>query len=325
MINLFRLMFTISFLAVNCGDVLAVTLRDTTLIHSHDVRISDLFDNAGFVGERVLGAGPLPGTRIVIEAAQAAAIARKFGLIWQPASSGERVVIERPGRQLTRDDVDPSIRSALASKGAPVSSALEMPGFSPPIVSAEGTVSLIVEQPDYEPLSGRFTGTLVISGTDGPVQRLRISGRAIELVEVFVPLRHLAVGSILHREDFQTSHQRPGAWRGEIAHFADEIVGQAARRTLGPGQPILISDVGRPMVVQKGTRVLMMLQSPGLSMTTVGYTVGPAALGDRVMVVNMASGASVEAEVVSADVVRVDPRSAPVWPLRATNPRISQQ
>ena len=49
---------------------------------------------------RVLGPGPAPGGRIVVEAAQLAAIARQFGVDWRPASPADRAVLDRPGRML---------------------------------------------------------------------------------------------------------------------------------------------------------------------------------------------------------------------------------
>jgi len=94
------------------------TLRSATTLQQPQVRISDLFDDAGPEAERVLGPGPSPGGRIVVEAAQAAAIARQFGVAWRPASSADRVVIDRPGRLLAREDLLGALRSALLGAGA---------------------------------------------------------------------------------------------------------------------------------------------------------------------------------------------------------------
>ena len=105
--------------AVACpATVQAATLRTHTLLRGPDVLLSDLFNDAGPNADRRLGPAPPAGGSIVVEAAQLGAIARQFGVDWQPASSGDRAVLERPGRTLPRDDVLAAVRSALQAAGA---------------------------------------------------------------------------------------------------------------------------------------------------------------------------------------------------------------
>jgi len=69
-----------------CGAIpaAAATLRPATTLHSPTVQLRDLFDDPGEQGDRVLGPGPAPGGRIVVEAAQLRAIARQFDVDWTP-------------------------------------------------------------------------------------------------------------------------------------------------------------------------------------------------------------------------------------------------
>src|SRR5689334_10184716 len=78
----------------------AARLRPMTTLTSPMVRLSDLFDDAGPEADRVLGPGPAPGGRIVVEAAQLGWIARQFGADWRPASPADRAILDRPGRVL---------------------------------------------------------------------------------------------------------------------------------------------------------------------------------------------------------------------------------
>ena len=59
----------------------AATLRTATSLAAPVVRLSDLFDDAGTNADRVLGPGPGPGGRIVVESAQLGAIARQAGVV----------------------------------------------------------------------------------------------------------------------------------------------------------------------------------------------------------------------------------------------------
>ena len=48
----------------------AASLRSAVTLEHPMVRVADLFDDAGPAASRVLGAGPQPGARLVVEAAQ---------------------------------------------------------------------------------------------------------------------------------------------------------------------------------------------------------------------------------------------------------------
>src|SRR5581483_6479663 len=113
-----KLLLAASVLCFVAANTDAATLRSVTTLHAPVVRLSDLFDDAGAKADRVLGPGPGAGGRIVVEAAQLGAIARQFGVDWRPASSGDRAVLDRPGRPMRRDDVLDAVRQALVTAGA---------------------------------------------------------------------------------------------------------------------------------------------------------------------------------------------------------------
>ena len=95
----------------------AASLRPLATIDASVVRLSDLFDDAGSGADRVLGAAPAPGSRLLIEAPQLAAIARQFGVDWRPASPADHLVIDRPGRVVPREAVLSALRAALTELG----------------------------------------------------------------------------------------------------------------------------------------------------------------------------------------------------------------
>ena len=93
----------------------AASLRPYATLDTATVRLSDLFDGAD---SRPLGPAPAPGGRIIVEAPQLAAIARLYAVDWRPAGPGDRAVLERPGRTLSREDVLPPLRALLQELGA---------------------------------------------------------------------------------------------------------------------------------------------------------------------------------------------------------------
>jgi flagella basal body P-ring formation protein FlgA len=290
---------------------LAATLRPLTTLAAPVVLLSDLFDDAGAEATRVLGASPAPGARIVVQAAQLAAIARQFGVDWRPASGTDRAVLDRPGKLLPREPVLAALHEALAAVGAPDDAEIELPGFTPPLVPPEAKPHVTIEEFAFDAGTGRFAGTMAITADNMSMLRLRLAGTLQEMVEVPVPTHRLPAGSVIGRDDLQMSRVRAAMVRGDIAHNASQAVGLAMRRMAPPGQPLALSDLGRLAAVQKGARVTMELQAPGLALFAQGQALEPGGIGDRIRVLNPTSHAVVDAEVIAADRVRVAPGTIP--------------
>jgi flagella basal body P-ring formation protein FlgA len=288
----------------------AATLRPFTTLSGAVVRLSDLFDAAGL--DRALGPAPAPGSRITVEAAQLGAIARQFGVDWRPAGPADRAVLDRPGRTLGRDDVLAPLRAALAGSGVPRDADLEMPGFTTPMLPVDATPALDVTQLEYDGGTGRFTALLSVSADGVPMTQLRLSGRVQEMVELPVPRRRMLPGDVVLADDLQWTRLRATLARGEVVRTTAEAVGQALRRPVQPGQPILLADLGRPVLVTKGMPMLLALDGPGIQLTATGVATEPAGLGERVRVLNPASRVVVEAEVTGPGRARVMPGSQPV-------------
>jgi flagella basal body P-ring formation protein FlgA len=70
---------------------------------------------------------------------------------------------------------------------------------------------------------------------------------------------------------------------------------------------------------------MMSLEQPGLSLSAMGVANESGGIGDRISVLNPASGAIVDAEVTAIGQVRVSPNSAPRLPARAGNTQVSMR
>jgi flagella basal body P-ring formation protein FlgA len=290
---------------------LAATLRPLTTLAAPVVLLSDLFDDAGPEAARVLGASPPPGARIVVEAAQLAAIARQFGVDWRPTSASDRAVLDRPGKLLPREPVLAALHEALATAGAPADAEIELPGFSAPLVPPEAQPHVAIEEFVFDAGTGRFAGSMSVTADNMAMLRMHLAGTVEQMVEVPVPVHRLQVGSVIKADDLQMTRVRASTVRGEIARSPSQAIGLAVRRPALPGQPLPLADLGRLAAVQKGARVTMELQAPGLALLAQGLALEPGGIGDRIQVLNPTSHAVVEAEVVAADRVRVAPGTIP--------------
>jgi flagella basal body P-ring formation protein FlgA len=310
----YRLNLAALAICLGAANADAATLRSMTTLHGPVVRLSDLFDDAGAGANRVLGPGPGAGGRIVVEAAQLGAIARQFGVDWRPASSADRAVLDRPGRPLRREDALDAVKSALVGAGASNDCDVELPGFSPPLVPYEADPQPVVSDLDYDTGTGRFSAVLSVSGAGMEPIHMRLAGRVDDTIDLPVATTRLPAGSVLRAEDVHIARVHTSLVHAEVLRRIGDAVGMQLRRQITAGHPLAVGDVARPSLVQKGASVMMLLDSPGIALTAQGQALESGAIGERIQVLNPASRAVVEAEVIGPDRVRVAPNAVPLMP-----------
>jgi flagellar basal body P-ring formation protein FlgA len=308
----YNLSLTALAIGLGAASADAATLRSVTTLHAAVVRLSDLFDDAGAGADRVLGPGPGAGGRIVVEAAQLGAIAHQFGVDWRPASSGDRAVLDRPGRPLRREDALDAVKSALIGAGASPDCDVEIPGFTPPLVPLEADPRPVVSDLDYEPNAGRFSAVLSITGTAMEPIHMRLAGRVDDTIDLPVATTRLPAGSVLHAEDIHIARVHTTLLRSEVVRRPDDAVGMQLKHPLAAGQPLAVGELMRPSMVQKGAGVTMLLDSPGITLSAQGQALESGAIGERIRVLNPVSRAVIEAEVIGPGRVRVAPNAMPV-------------
>jgi flagellar basal body P-ring formation protein FlgA len=290
----------------------AATLRSVTTLHAATVRLSDLFDDAGANANRVLGPGPGAGGRLVVESAQLGAIAHQFAVDWRPSSSADRVVLDRPGRPLRREDALNAVRSALIAAGVSADCDVDLPGFSPPLIPFDTDPRPVVSDLDYDPNGGRFTAMLSVTGQAMEPIHMRLVGQADDTIELPVAVARLAVGTVLREEDIRTARVHTSLVRGDVIRRAADAVGMQVKRQLAAGRPLAVSELSRPAMVQKRASVMMLLDSTGIRLTAQGQALDGGALGERIRVLNPVSRIVIEAEVIGPDRVQVVPSALAV-------------
>lgn len=312
-----RALFALSLLALpaRAGQAPPVA-RPVVLADGPLLRLGELFENAGPLADQAVGPAPQPGRRMLLEAADLAAIARRHGLAWRPLSGGERSVVERPGRPVPRAEIEALLREELVRQGADPEAEIELAGFIPPVVPLACPPEIALEAAHHDPATRRFVATLVVAAEGMATQRLRIAGRALPTVPVVVAARRLAVGDVVRAEDVEERRMRAERVRPGAARRAEEVIGRQMRRPIATDLPFMLADLVAPVIIQRHQPVLMVFEAPGLSLTAQGRAMAAAALGEMVPVMNPLSRAVVEAEAIGPGRVRVRPGAAPVLPAR---------
>lgn len=282
-----------------------VAIRPMATVEDAVVRLSDLFETTGPRASTVLGPAPAPGHRQVVEAAQLVAIARQNGIAWRPTGGADRVVLERPGRAVDREEVVGLLRTALRPQGLDDQAELELLNFSAPLVPAAAFAQMAVEQATMDPVSQRFSATLVVAAEGMATQRQRITGRIQATAPVLVAVRRLSIGEVVGPRDVRLVRMPAGRIRPGVADRPEQVLGQAMRRPAAADQPLMLADLSQPFAVERGATVTMLYDIPGMALTAQGRAMEGAPRGAVVPVMNLNSRIVVEAQVVAPGRVRV--------------------
>jgi flagella basal body P-ring formation protein FlgA len=286
--------------------------RPLAVVEAPTLRLGDIFENAGPRAGQAIGAAPAPGRRFVLEVAQLAAIARAHGLSWRPLSAHERVVVERPGRAVPRDEITATLREALLQLGMEPDSELDLGPLLSPMAPPAALVQLSVESPGFDAASGRFSATLVLLAEGMPTLRQRVTGRALATVPVVLATRRMAVGEVVRPGDLRTARLRAERVRPGTAQQPAEVVGLQLRRPMAAEAAFLAADLAPPSLVERNALVVLVLEEPGLSLTAQGRALAAAPRGGLVPVMNLGSRAVVEGQVIGPGRVRIAMGATPV-------------
>jgi flagella basal body P-ring formation protein FlgA len=298
--------------AVAADPASGAVLRRMTTLQGPQVYLRDLFEDAGANADRVLGPGPGPGGRIVVESRQLKAIARQFEVDWQPASGNDRAMLEWPGRPMKREDALAAVRTALVAQGAAPDCDVEIPGFNPPIVPLLGEFKPVVTRLDYDRDMGRFVAFLTVTGDGTEPISVRVSGEVSDVVEIPVTVIRLSAGAIAGPDDVRMARVHVASVHGEVAREMTNVVGMQLKQQIPAGVPIPVAELTQPTQVTRGEPVRLQLQVGGLSLSGQGTALESGAIGEQIRVRNISSQAVLEAEVLAPGVVRVVPGSAPI-------------
>lgn len=140
-----------------------------------------------------------------------------------------------------------------------------------------------------DPSTGQFVADAFRQ--DGSLAR--VSGFAMVMVQVPVPVRQIQPGEILGASDLKTVEIPARRINTFAVTDNDALVGQEVRRLLNAGHPIMAQSIMAPRLVERGEHIRIVFKDGGLNLTATGRALSDAAKGDEVKVVNLSSNQSV--------------------------------
>jgi flagella basal body P-ring formation protein FlgA len=278
----------------------AVFLRQHVVVHEQVVTLGHLFANLppGLEAAAV-GPAPLPGQRWVLEARQLSLIARDNSLAWRPASPNERLVLERPGRRISREMVEDALAVELGALGLPAGLEPELAQFNPPVIAdISGEPRLLFDRPSVDLPTRRFFASMVIVAPGSPPMRQDLTGRLVAMRSVAVPTRPLRAEEVIGAEDVILRRVATDRIPNGAVTDPALLIGARPRRPLAADVPLVMGDVVPNVVIRKDSVVSLLLQVGGLTITAEARALEDAVAGAVVQVVNLSNGRTLRAQAI---------------------------
>ena len=275
-------------------------LRASVTVAGDVVRIGDLVENAGPVADIPVFRAPDLGTTGAVSTDRVIEAIRPHQLIDIDTRGLAEVVVTRSARTITPQEISDRIAQVLSAQyqlgdAHNVSLNFDLP-VHPLEVEFTAGGDLQVLALNYDTRSGRFDVTLGLPSSLVLQRRpVHFSGVAMQTVDAVTVDHPIERGEVLQASDL-TILRRPRAQSGGLADMKSSV-GLAARRQLRPGQPVQVSDLMKPNIVQRDDTVTLVYEAPGLVLTLRGQAQEAGALGDTISVLNQQTKRSVQGVV----------------------------
>lgn len=283
-----------------------VALTPNVTVNDGVVRLGDIFQGSGANADRVVAYAPRPGSRAVFDARWLKRVAAAYKLDWRPSSNAERVIIERASQIVSKSEIEELLHQRWVNDGGDASSRATISNRSFRLNLPMGTDGLLlnVEQMNVQPSNGRFNA--VVAWGTGNDERIRLSGRVERMTEVPMLTSRVMRGALIGEADIVWKSMPEARLPRSTITEADQIIGMAAKHSLQAGKPLSSGDVRRPLLVNRGETVTMVLRTQSMQLTAKGRALQHGSRGDTIRISNLQTNTVVDAIVTGPGQARIE-------------------
>lgn len=324
--SVLSILLTGGLVFVNLADEANATgrLKQEAIVASDTLKLGDLVEGLTQGSETPLFKAPAPGARGIIRAERILEAARELGIEGIDVHNVKIVTIIRPGRTISRQDIEDVLSRSAIKQGAKGDVTIKLDdNFSPRIIDAAKIEDMKITHFTRDKGFGRFEARLEVPNTN---ENWLVTGSIAELREVAVPTVDIERGEPLQAKDFILIKRPVAQVNGDVMSSLADLVGMLPRRSLRAGEPIRSADIAKPILVEKDQLVMVVYQSKGFSLTMRGRASAKGTMGETIKVMNPQSKRLVDAVVTGYGQVSVSPpQIAEVTHTQAQTPTTAQR
>jgi len=283
-----------------------ITLRRDITVEGEQISIGDLFTGAGDKAEQVIAPSPAPGKSTVFKAVSVARYVHMQGLEWRPATPIRRITVRRLGASIPQQVITDQLRAALEYE-------LDLDMFEMNLATQNLNIQIAADQPQTVSIenlyinrdSGQFVAEILAPAHAENGQRVKLSGQFHAQMLVPVLKRFKSAGEEIRESDIDYKPERVSKVGHHVVTDAASLIGKSPRRSVRSGLPINISNLGDPVLVEKGKLVAVILEQGGMYLSVTGRTLEAGGEDDVIRVENVNSRMVIQAQVISPQEVRI--------------------
>ena len=261
-------------------------LRGDITVNAAIVTVGDMFDNAGALAETAIFLAPAPGTTGIVPLNDVQHAAQLIGLTDFDNVGFTRVRVVRASTLVDATALDKLIdadlkRRGILADGVTADTHFDVADVSLNAEAVDTPASLVSLR--YLPQTGAFAARFTIAGIDQPID---LTGR-LELMTTTPRLTDTKpAGAILTDADFEMAPVPLSTAEAGGYAALDQLVGKQLLRQSRVGLMLKPGDVGEPAVVTRNSLVTVVLRFGAMTLTVKGQSLGNAASGEPVDVLN---------------------------------------
>jgi flagella basal body P-ring formation protein FlgA len=282
-------------------DAFAASLQANVIVEGAQVRLADVATGDlgdADAGQVVIAMAPAPGDRAVLSVQSILNIAFRHGATLDNPSGLSRIYVQRAGIPVPQEVIETRLLDALKGLGFDGKYRLTMQGRAVSFNVPVGTnPDVRVDGFQFDPRSGRFQAHISPAVNSEGLAPEMVYGQAMAIIEVPVLAQRMTRTDVIGESDVVWVSMPASRVTDGLATDIADLVGMSPRRTLTADQPIRLRDLQEPIMVAKNALVNMLVEVPGLTLTTVGRALDDGSMGSLIRVINTDTHQTVTARV----------------------------
>lgn len=212
----------------------------------------------------------------------------------------------RGGYIIMQSQVEVKVASALEKYGVgdSITAKITQPNQDP-LFKHQGTVSLNVENVDYDARKNTWSAEAQMLSHGNVLRRIPVSGTYAMQVEAPVLIRSLKRGDVIRKNDLEMAPFQNKHITRNTAMNIDELIGLSARRNLTAARPISRDQVEAPRLIKRGDAIQMFYSTPHMEIKAMGEALEHGSKGQIIRARNTESGMTVRGVVESVNAIRI--------------------
>ncbi len=305
----FCLTFGLIFLIAGARSALAATLRPISIVSDNVMRAGDIFE--GLSEEKaatVLGAAPLPGKEMVLNASTLMRIASALDMEWRPVTTADQITVRRDATVIGKDAIQSLIKEKLFENGITGNFELSLTSTISDIVLPKNMPAQAeVSKFTFNPQKDTFEATVSAPSATNPVFETMVTGAVERVVSMPVLKTTLKNGDIIGKADIDYVDVMQKDIQRDFILKEESLMGMTPRRMVMTGKPIRDMELENPQIVTRGAAITLVYKDGPMTLSARGKSMQGGAKGDLVRVINMNSNRSIEGIITAENEITVTP------------------